>query len=218
MYFTPSEGVVLSEDALRLREEKKKVRRLAKEKRLALSETRRQTDSVKLCRRLIKDPSFREAKRIFAYLSLPGEVDLWPLLEAIFREGKELYFPRIVAPHHMVAARVTYDPCALPGRPEELPLNRNVPIPEPFPEAEICAPQHLDLIILPGLAFMPNGARLGYGGGFYDRYLAPLADAQGFVPRSVHLNFAELELSFPLEPYDLRCPHLLLPDRDLYPR
>jgi 5-formyltetrahydrofolate cyclo-ligase len=62
----------------------------------------------------------------------------------------------------------------------------------------------IDLVVVPGLAFTPAGARLGYGGGFYDRFL-PLVSAP-----HVGVCFAEQVLDdLPVEPHDIRVQHVV---------
>ena len=78
-------------------------------------------------------------------------------------------------------------------------------IPEPQGGAEIL-PEAGDIMLLPGLAFTLDGERLGYGGGYYDRYLAALAER----PLCIGICFKEqLVESLPAEPTDQRVDLLL---------
>lgn len=73
-------------------------------------------------------------------------------------------------------------------------------IEEPGPEAEECAPGELDLIVVPGVAFTPQGVRMGRGRGYYDRYLAQ----PGLRAVKVGVCFAhQLVEALPVEPHDV---------------
>lgn len=78
------------------------------------------------------------------------------------------------------------------------------------PLAEAQAIEHVDLIIIPALAVSPRGARLGQGGGFYDRTLAALSH----VPPTAALVFDEEVLDdLPLEPHDHPIDMIITPKR-----
>lgn len=73
-------------------------------------------------------------------------------------------------------------------------------IAEPGPEAEVCDPADLDLIVVPGVAFAPDGRRLGRGRGYYDRYLAQ----PGLRALKVGVGYAhQLVGALPAEPHDV---------------
>ena len=82
-------------------------------------------------------------------------------------------------------------------------------IPEPTASCEPVDPQEVDLVLVPGVAFDRQGNRLGYGGGYYDRFLQQCA-----APR-VALAFAtQLVDHVPTEPHDLRV-HAVVTDEEV---
>lgn len=105
---------------------------------------------------------YREAKRVFLYLSFRSEVDTWKLLEQIWNDGKETAVPRTEGTDLVF--------CLIESR-EEL-MSGFCGIQEPLRSCQTVRPKVGDLILVPGAAFDGRGFRMGYGGGFYDRFLS----------------------------------------------
>lgn len=104
---------------------------------------------------------YQRAGTLYGYLPFNQEVRLVPILEQALREGKRIALPRMegreLVFHYMTDfTRIVPGPKGIPEPSRELPIAR---------EEEA-------LVILPGLAFDPSGNRMGYGGGYYDRFLA----------------------------------------------
>lgn len=120
-------------------------------------------DSAALCSRVLVHPWFLEAKSVLGYWAIGTEPVLTPVLEACLSMGKTLALPRCGANGTMTARQVLF-------------LNQLEPgaygIMEPPENLEVIEPETLDLILTPGMAFSPTGARLGRGKGYYDRFLA----------------------------------------------
>jgi len=107
-------------------------------------------------------PEFQKAETIGCYVSMPHEIDTWPVLHAILDAGKTLALPNSYDKGRMELRRVR-DPAFLhPGRWN---------IPEPPDDAQVISPGALSLMLIPALAVDKSGHRLGQGGGYYDRYL-----------------------------------------------
>ena len=116
-----------------------------------------------ICERITDSTMFRDAKVIFGYLAMPQEINIDPVLRAALAEGKTVDVPKLTATLGIMDAveLTSWD---------NLALNR-WEIREPRDTAVI-DPSEFDLVLAPGLAFTRNGARLGMGGGYYDRWLA----------------------------------------------
>lgn len=111
---------------------------------------------------LAEDPAFIGATTVFAYLALPGEPDLGPLLEAY--PGKRWCVSRVTEEDRLRFHHLPRLEEAFPG-----PLGIRQPDPSRHPEVE---PTEADLILVPGVGFDPGTrARLGRGRGHYDRFL-----------------------------------------------
>lgn len=154
--------------------------------------------------RLLDAPCWGAARSVALYVALKGEMPTEKLLEAAWQSGRAVYLPRM-RPHE-------------PGRMDFVACDGFSQLrPGPFglrePEASLpgfgaedvgkgFAP---DLLVLPGLAFDRRGGRLGFGGGYYDRFLD---NAQLSCP-SVGLCFAFQVLgNLPLEQWDRRVRFL----------
>lgn len=121
----------------------------------------------RLCQaNLLESPLWRKARAVALYAAIKGEVDTAMLLEAALKTGKKVFLPRIA---ELAKGEMRLAPCASVS--ELTPGIWKIPEPPPGPE-----PAGLDLIVMPGLAFDSSGGRLGYGGGYYDRYLASRPD------------------------------------------
>ena len=138
----------------------------------------------------------RETLRVALYAALPHEVDLLPLLREHPQHG--YYFPRCLPGHRLSFHRVIDPESDLkPGA-----LN----IPTPDDELPTLEPELFDLVLVPGVAFSEAGERLGYGGGYYDRWLPQCRQA-----RLIALLFREQVVgSLPREAHDLLIPRLII--------
>jgi 5-formyltetrahydrofolate cyclo-ligase len=145
---------------------------------------------------------FRSAGTVLTYLAFGSEVDLTSLADVTgAAHGHRARFA--VPLTHSPDALLTFH--LLEGA--ELRTSRSG-----FREPLAAAPQvslaEVDLVLVPGLAFDVTGARLGYGKGFYDRFLAQLATVDPGVP-AVGVTLDELVLdALPTDPHDMRVSHL----------
>ncbi len=109
----------------------------------------------------LKHPFYQEAKIIATYLSFPHEFQTQELTEQALKDGKKVLIPKTYSKGRMDF--VVYDPQQL--------VKTSFGLLEPQGELEVADASQIDLIHVPGLAFTTEGYRIGYGGGYYDRYL-----------------------------------------------
>ena len=145
------------------RAEKQRIRQEIRMISKGLSPEYRQEASREITRKVLDLPSWKKAKTVMAFRSMPEEPDTQALLETALREGKMLLLPRCLDAQRMAALPVKDLEELRPGR-----LGIQEP---PIPEEGTVLPEP-DLVLVPCMAAAPNGIRLGHGAGYYDRFLA----------------------------------------------
>ena len=115
-----------------------------------------------LTQRFIQLPAFQEAKTLATYLSMGHEFSTASLIQAALQLGKRVCVPRTYPQGRMEF--VEYDPNILE--------KTRFGLLEPNEKGKLVDKSEIDLIHVPGLVFQSKGYRIGYGGGYYDRYLA----------------------------------------------
>ena len=141
--------------------DKKELRRMIREKKRAMTEEEICSRSQQLGRLLRASQAYQQARTIYFYLPYNQEVRTVPMLEQALRDGKQVAVPKVFGDDMKFLSitdlsRIGKGYCG---------------IPEPLDDGPV-ASDPTALVLMPGLAFDPQGHRIGYGGGFYDRFLA----------------------------------------------
>jgi 5-formyltetrahydrofolate cyclo-ligase len=137
---------------------------------------------------------------IAAFSATRNEVDLSHLYAELLEKGVSLCFPRVVGAGEMVFAAVESLDELAPGA---------FGIAEPTgPGLDVGV---VDAFLVPGLAFDRRGARLGFGGGYYDRALGPLRNRAENVPLLIGIGYSwqVLETPLPLDEWDVPLSHVV---------
>jgi len=130
-----------------------------------LSQEQKQAMDRVLTERFLQHPFYQEVKTIATYLSFPHEFQTQELIEQALKDGKKVLIPKTYPKGRMEF--VVYHPQQL--------AKTSFGLLEPQGDLEVVEPSQIDLIHVPGLAFTTEGYRIGYGGGYYDRYLEHFA-------------------------------------------
>jgi 5-formyltetrahydrofolate cyclo-ligase len=151
---------------LSLREEKRALRRAMAGQRDALTAAERQAMSVRAAELFLDLPEAAEAKIVAGFVSTRSEIDTRPLLDELRRRGVDVVLPRVST--GLIPPRLRFHRVSAP---DELVFGI-FGLLEPSTEAPEIQPYQIDLFLVPGLAFDGRGARIGYGGGYYDELTA----------------------------------------------
>ena len=127
----------------------------------AIPREQKQAMDQALTERFLKHPFYQEARVIATYLSFPHEFQTQELIDQALKDGKKVLIPKTYPKGRMDF--VVYDAQQL--------VKTSFGLLEPQGNLEVVAASQIDLIHVPGLAFTTKGYRIGYGGGYYDRYL-----------------------------------------------
>ena len=164
----------------------------------------RKEKSLLIRDRLLNIKACSLAETVMLYVSFRSEVDTMPLFSHCLANGKKVAVP-LTLPHEKRLV-----PYAITDPKHDLRPGY-CSIPEPDPErATPVIPGTIDMVILPGSVFDINGNRLGYGGGYYDRFLALEA------PQALRIGVAfELQIvsKVPSLPHDMPLDYLVTEER-----
>lgn len=139
---------------------KQELRRAIREKKRSMTPEQIEEKSSLLARLFFESDAYRQARTIYGYLPYNQEVRTVPMLEQALRDGKRVAVPKCYGEE----MRFIY-------MTDLSDVERGYAgIPEPVADGPV-AEDPTALVLMPGLAFDRAGRRVGYGGGFYDRFL-----------------------------------------------
>ena len=145
---------------------KKEMRAYIREKKRAMTERQIISASALLGEQFRACELYKAAKTIYGYLPYNQEVRTVPMLEQAIRDGKAVAVPKCYGEEMRFLYITDFVNEVAPGYAN---------IPEPIADEPV-ADDKTALVLMPGLAFDPQGHRIGYGGGFYDRFLSAEPD------------------------------------------
>ena len=139
--------------------DKKAAREFVRKRKKQMTVEEIKAKSKKILERLLKEPCFLQAETLYCYVSYNQEVMTKPLISQALAMGKKVAVPKVIGEEMEFIYLNSLDELARGYQGIEEPTGTTV------------ANEDSVLMILPGLAFDEQGNRVGYGGGFYDRYL-----------------------------------------------
>ncbi len=170
----------------------------------ALNSEQTREKSLKIADNLYKLPSYQQAGNVMFFLSFRSEVDTRPAVEKSMALGKRICIPKALPETRELV------PSLLLDWEQDLALGA-YDIPEPRPETlRPVEPGEIDLLIVPGVAFDCNGNRLGYGGGYYDRFFPLLRPETPLVALAFDLQIVP---SVPVEEWDQTVHYIVTEKR-----
>lgn len=183
-------------------------RAFATSQRRALSEEKRTTESSLLARAILADPRWQRAHTVLLTLSFGSEWDTSPLFRAAWQAGKTVCLTRCLADHAMEVCRFSPETPLVTtrGSLREIPEDAAVPL----------AATDVDFCLVPGLLFDAYGTRLGYGAGYYDRFLPQLDKRCTILGCGFDCQLTGALL--PAEPTDFRLSEVWTPSQKIFTR
>lgn len=178
-------------------EQKNKLRKQILAKRNQLSEEYKNHAAEEILCKLRSHVCYQRATDLCLYVPIRNEVDLFQYAECFREDGKRLYLPRVDG-NTMDFYLYQPDTALVEGAYHILEPAGDIPF-KPDP-ADSC------LIVMPGAVFSKKMDRIGYGGGYYDRYLAKYPECI-----TVAIAYAEQivpEFDFPMEETDIQPDYL----------
>lgn len=146
--------------------DKSAIRSLINKKRNNMTVKEIQTYSSAIEKEIIISTAFLQSKVIMAYMPIQNEVLTDIIIKAVLNTGKILCFPRVVDSTNLEAAPVK-------NMDNELILS-SINIWEPNPSIPAVEPYDIEFVLTPGIAFDRKGNRIGFGKGYYDRFISLL--------------------------------------------
>ncbi|PWG01002.1 5-formyltetrahydrofolate cyclo-ligase [Levilactobacillus bambusae] len=178
--------------------DKKTVRQTVIAQLKSLPKQQRRLEEQGLIDQLMASSEWQRAATVGLTMSTAIELDTVPLIVAALNAGKRVVIPQTRPNRKMVF--IDYEA-------GHVPLKRtSYGILEPENGREVPA-DDIDLIIVPGLAFIPSdGTRLGFGAGYYDRYLATYSGSTIALARSPQIY---LTAEWPVESFDVKLKRII---------
>ncbi len=180
-----------------LAENKKVLRASIKQKRRALSIEYRQQASRKMKAELTRLPCYQAAEYIMLYMAMQDEVQLDELIAMVLKDGKKAVIPLVTGGGLMEAVELSDMADLVPDKYGIKTVSEE--------KRRLIAPDKIDLIIVPGVAFDKAGHRLGMGGGFYDRFMLRASRAV----RAALAYDCQLLAAVPAEVHDLTVDYII---------
>jgi len=164
-----------------------------------------QKKSNRIRKELFLLPVFRQASRVLFYLSLRDEVQTQEMIKEALRLNKTVAVPLVKLKERDIL------PVKLKSYDEEGLFIGPLGIPQPKRDLwQTLSPDEIDLVIVPGVAFDERGNRIGFGMGFYDRFLKRKSSRTKTVALAFELQLVPI---IPSQPYDVPVDYIITEKR-----
>lgn len=180
---------------------KNDIRALMKNRREQLSESQRKAYNKKISERLFALDHFKECRMLFSYVSFGSEADTTTVIKTALEMNKRVFIPKVEDKEMNFYAIYSLDGL----------IRSKFGILEPSGSDRPYLPDHNDdvkkIMLLPGLAFDKTGNRIGYGAGYYDRYLGRFPENE-WLKIGIAFSFQIME-NLPASDKDIRTDFII---------
>lgn len=178
--------------------DKKLLRKKIINKRDNLDKLSKAMSDKLIMKRLMEQEYYKNSKLIFVYLGFGSEINTSEYIEKFICDGKRVCVPKTnIESKTMEAVEII----SLEGLQEN-----KYGILEPLKAYQTIDESEIDLIIVPGVAFDLNGGRVGYGGGYYDKFLGRLSRDIIKVALAYKIQIID---KVPMEEHDIRVDYII---------
>lgn len=182
--------------------DKKVIRKDMSVKRGALTKDEVQNKSKDIFLNILKLKEFIEASQVLCFMNTKNEVDTSFIINYYRENNKKIAVPKVIG-SEMEFYYFTSEKELVSGY-------FNIPEPVNLDESNKCIPHNNDVIIVPGLAFDKYGGRIGYGGGFYDKYLSK---NNNLIKIAVAYDFQVIEDELEISEFDIKPDYIVTEKR-----
>ncbi len=191
-----------------IRKHKTEIRKQNLERRSAIPQEIRKSKDARICKNIISSAAFRYADVILLYYPIKGEVDILPLMQAALGSGKKVAFPRCRPEDHSMTFHYV-------SSVEDFEKG-SYGLREPFaslPAFDTQTGYEMNVLcIVPAVVYDRKGYRIGYGGGYYDRFFGQCK------PASIGVVYEEFIIkNVPHGRYDISVD-VVVSERGIYAR
>lgn len=164
--------------------------------------SQRNAESEIVCRKLLTSEMYQNAEAVFCYVSFGSEFETASIIENALVDNKIVAVPKLID-GKMIFCRIHPGTEYIPNR---------FGIPEPA-DADELLPKEIStvLLVLPGMCFDDENGRVGYGGGFYDRYIEKHEQDTKFMIVAPALSCQYSHVKIPMEAHDIRPDIVIFP-------
>ena len=194
-----------------LREHKKRLRDEYLTRRQALEPRIKRVMDEKICSILTSLAAYRYADTLLVYYPMPDEIDIKPFIEHAWADGKSIAFPRCRRESRSMTFHIV-------SSFDELSEDGMFGIPEPMSDLPVYDPENNRLqqsaCIIPAVIYDRSGYRIGYGKGYYDRYLPSFSGSRigvcysGFITDKVPRGKYDLAVNVLVTEKGVRAIHI----------
>ena len=182
---------------------KASLRQSSREKRNSFDDKYIKSASERACKFIVQTPAFFKADTVLIYYPVKNEISPLPLIDTALKMGKKIAFPMCDKASKTLLFKNATDSCHLEKADFDLL--------EPTSDCAVASITENTLCIVPALLFSKEGYRIGYGGGYYDRFL------EHFAGTSIGLGYSELLVdSFRRDTHDLPLDIIITESEVLY--
>lgn len=194
----------MSSSGCRMVNDKKALRKEVLARRNSLSFEEVKEKSAAIAKKLFSLPEYASAGMVMYFLNFGKEVQTLTMVPATLSHGKRVVVPKTVhSERRMVLSEI------LDLEDDLAPGLWNIPEPRPGKLRPV-ASEAIDLVIVPGVAFDEQGNRLGYGGGYYDRFFAGLRTGVPLVALAFEIQVLPM---VPVASWDRRVDLVITEER-----